>query len=338
MPDGREAVLVRFASPAGLIAEATNYGVKLVSLRVPDRQGDLADIVLGYPSLDGYLHGHRFFGANCGRVAGRIAQAEFTLDEKKHTLTANENKHHLHGGVEGFDSVLWDVVERTDAVCFHLHSDDGAEGYPGNLDVEICYSWRDDKTLLIEYTAMTDAATPVNIAHHSYFNLTGEAFGSIGHHSVKIFSDRVLDVDNEMIPTGNIAHVDGTPLDLRAPVTIGGCIDADSAALRIAGGFDQCFILQREGEGLVPAAVVYDPFSGRRMDVFTTHPCLVFYSGNFCDGVLPGKSGVVAGRRSALCLEPQGYTDAPNHPEFPSVILEPGMTYRHQNAYLFSTY
>jgi aldose 1-epimerase len=323
----------------GVTAKATNYGALLTSLSVPDRTGKSADVVLGFSDLQGYLAGHPYFGANVGRVGNRVAKGRFTLDGKEYKLATNNGPNSLHGGVKGFDKVVWaakaEVVDGNPTVRFTYRSPDGEEGYPGNLTATVTYTLTDKNELRVDYSATTDKATPVNIAHHSYFNLAGPTSADVLGHEVTIFADRYTPVDETLIPTGKLDPVSGTPLDFTTPHTIGeriGQLKGDPV------GYDHNYVL-RSGGSKTPelAARVYEPKSGRVLEVLTTEPGLQFYTGNFLDGTLKGKEGITYKKHAGFCLEAQHFPDAVNHPEFPSTILRPGQTYRQTTIYRFST-
>jgi aldose 1-epimerase len=337
MPDEKEARLITISGKDGFSASITNYGAKLVSLMVPDKDGNIKDIVLGYNSVEDYIKGQRFIGSNPGRVSGRIGNSSFTLQGKTYHLPENENGNHLHGGIKGFDSVLWEYKIKDEKVLFTYFSPDGEEGYPGNLKTQIEYEWNHENELLISYTAETDQDTPVCITHHSYFNLTGEDYEKIGHHIVQINAGKYLETDQELLPTGVLLAVDGTALDLRKPQEISKGLLSSDECITSVGGFDHCYVLDDQTTDMKLAAIVKDPLTRRKMKVFSTYPCLVFYSGNGCNGLIPGKSGKIAGDKSAFCLEPQLYTNAVNLKEFPSIILSPGQQYHHHISYKFST-
>jgi aldose 1-epimerase len=337
MPDGRETILITMKSNDGASVSITNYGAKLVSLMVPDKNGNINDIVLGYNSVGDYINGQRFFGSNPGRVSGRISNSCFILHGKTYQLTKNENGNHLHGGRKGFDSVLWDYKIHDEKVSFTYFSPDGEEGYPGNLTTQIDYNWKNGNELLITFIAETDQDTPVCLTHHSYFNLTREDYEKIGHHVIQINAGNYLETNRELLPTGVILPVVGTSLDLRKPKKIENGLISSDQCIASVGGYDHCYVLDDQSTQMKLAAIVSDPISGRKMEVFSTYPCIVFYSGNGCNGLLPGKSGKIAGDKSAFCLEPQLYTNSVNLKEFPSIILIPGQTYNHQISYKFST-
>jgi aldose 1-epimerase len=336
LPDGRAVELLEIVNAQGLRARVTNYGAILVSLEVPDRNGSLADVTLGYDSLESWLVNPNYFGATIGRFGNRIADGKFSLNGKEYTLAANERgRCHLHGGCVGFDKRLWKtrlVDERT--VEFSLHSPDGDEGYPGNLDVTVSYSLTDDNELIWSARAVTDADTPVNLVHHTYWNLSGTPELPVHGHQLMLDAPFYLPT-NEGIPTGEIASVADTPLDFTVPHAIGERIDAEFAPLSSCGGYDHCWVL-REGEGVRSAGRLIDPESGRCMEIRTDQPGVQVYTGNFIDGSLHGKGGVSYGRRSGVCLEAQRFPDSPNQPGFPSCILRPGDVYQHTLIHAFS--
>jgi aldose 1-epimerase len=313
------------------------YGATIVSLETPDRDGRLGDVVLGYPSLDGYLAASPYFGAVVGRYGNRIAGARFTLDGTTYRLAANDGPNHLHGGVQGFDKVLWAgdtaTTDSTAAVTFAYSSSAGEEGYPGTLTVAVRYTLGNDDALRVDYQATTDAATPVNLTQHSYFNLAGA--GEILGHVLTVAADRYTPVDSTLIPTGALAPVDGTPFDFRTPTAIGARIDLDHEQLRRGRGYDHNWVLNRTDSGLALAARVTEPTSGRTLTISTTEPGIQFYSGNFLDGSIRGKDGRRYVHRSGFCLETQHYPDSPNQPGFPSTILRPGATYRSTTVFAF---
>jgi aldose 1-epimerase len=343
MGDGREVKIFTLTNAHGMTARVTEYGAILVGLTAPDRQGHLADVTLGYDTLAGWLTSPSYFGATVGRFGNRIAHGKFTLDGQAYTLATNNSPGgipcHLHGGVKGFDKVLWhgEPVLKTDArgVAFTYTSKDGEEGYPGTLQVKVTYWLTDADELIWEAKATTDKPTVINLAHHTYWNLTGDPTKSINDHELMLAADRYLPTDPGLIPTGVEAPVAGTPMDFRTPTAIGARVDADFEALKFGGGYDHCWVL-RAGQGVRLAAVVKDPASGRTMEVLTDQPGIQFYGGNFLDGTVAGKGGVKYQRRTGLCLETENYPDAPNHPEFPSAVLRPGETYHHTMVVRFS--
>jgi len=332
-PEGVAVELYTLTNENGLRARIMTYGAIVVSLEVPDRDGNLADITLGYDALDGYIANNPYFGAIVGRYGNRIAKGSFTLDGVPYQLATNDGENHLHGGMRGYDKVVWNAepVETDDAVGLKLTylSPDGDEGYPGNLSCEVTYLLTNDDELKVSYVATTDKATPVNLTHHSYFNLTGCARDILGHELI-INADRYTPVDAGLIPTGELAAVAGTPMDFTSPKAIGAEID------QVPGGYDHNYVLNKEDGGMSLAARVYEPDSGRVMEIYTTEPGIQFYSGNFLDGSITGKSGIVYGKYYGFCLETQHFPDSPNKPDFPSTILRPGETYRHETVHKFS--
>ena len=337
LPDGRAVELFTLTNAHGVRVRAMTYGATIVSLETPDRDGRLGDVVLGYPSLDGYLAASPYFGAVVGRYGNRIAGARFTLDGTTYRLAANDGPNHLHGGVQGFDKVLWAgdtaSTDSTVAVTFAYSSPAGEEGYPGTLTVAVRYTLGNDDALRVDYQATTDAATPVNLTQHSYFNLAGA--GEILGHVLTVAADRYTPVDSTLIPTGALAPVDGTPFDFRTPTAIGARIDLDHEQLRRGRGYDHNWVLNRTDSGLALAARVTEPTSGRTLTISTTEPGIQFYSGNFLDGSIRGKDGRRYAHRSGFCLETQHYPDSPNQPGFPSTILRPGATYRSTTVFAF---
>jgi aldose 1-epimerase len=339
MADGAQVEVFTLTNARGVEVKAITYGGIIQSLRVPDRSGRLGDIVLGFDSLDGYLKDHPFFGAIVGRYGNRIGKAQFTLNGQTYKLAANNGPNHLHGGVKGFDKVLWtgQVVEdkRGAAVAFSRTSPDAEEGYPGNLKVRVTYVLTDDNSLLVDYEATTDKATPVNLTQHSYFNLAGEGTGDILGHELTINADRYTPVDGTLIPTGELAPVAGTPFDFRKAVAIGARINDKNPQLANGKGYDHNWVLNRKGAGMQLAARVKEPKTGRTLEIQTTEPGIQFYAGNFLDGSIKGKGGHVYAHRTGFCLETQHYPDSPNQPKFPSTILQPGQTYRTSTVFKF---
>jgi aldose 1-epimerase len=338
-PDGRTVELFTLTNAHGIEVRAMTYGATIVSIKTPDRDGHLGDIALGFDSLSGYLTESPYFGAVVGRYGNRIAKGRFTLDGTIYHLATNNGPNHLHGGVKGFDKEVWTGVPfQSDSgvgVAFSYTSPDGDEGYPGTLSAHVRYTLTDDDQLIVNYEATTDKATPLNLTQHTYFNLTGNASRDILDHVIQIDADSMTPVDSTLIPTGVIAPVAGTPFDFRTPTAIGARIGQDNEQLKFAGGYDHNFVLRRSGPGLVPAAHVVEPTSGRTLDVLTTQPGLQFYSGNFLDGTITGKGGQVYGHRFGFCLETQHYPDSPNHPDFPSTILRPGEEYQSTTVFRF---
>jgi len=337
---GAPVELFTLVNRQGMSAAIANYGAIVVALRVPDRRGQVDDVVLGHDSLDGYLKDNRpYFGAMVGRCANRIARGELPLDGKIYPLACNDGPNHLHGGRRGFDKVVWSArpVEGTHRAGVELRyqSVDGEEGYPGALSAMVTYELTDEGELVIESTATTDAPTVCNLAHHGYFRLDRPARRDVLGHQVWIDAERFLPVGPGLIPTGELRPVAGTPMDFRSSVAIGARIDAGDEQLALAGGYDHTWVLDRGGGGLFRAAWVLAPESGRTLEVLTTEPGLQLYSGNFLDGSIVGKGGEAYGRRAGLCLETQGFPDAPHQPGFPSVVLRPGEIYRTKTVYRF---
>ena len=339
MPDGTTIESFTLANGRGIEVRAITYGAIITSLETPDRQGQPGDIVLGFDALDGYLKDPPYFGAIIGRYGNRIAKGRFTLDDESYALATNNGENHLHGGVRGFDKVVWDAApfenQRGVGVTFRHTSPDGDEGYPGTLAVEVTYTLTSQDELVVDYRATTDKATPINLTQHSYFNLAGDGAGDILGHVLQLDASRYTPVDAGLIPTGAIAPVEGTPFDFRAPTAIGDRIGADHEQLTLGGGYDHNFVLDRTSDGLVHAARVVEPTTGRTLDVMTTEPGIQFYSGNFLDGTITGKGGHVYGHRNGFCLETQHYPDSPNQPAFSSTILRPGEEYRSQTVFRF---
>jgi aldose 1-epimerase len=342
LADGREVRIFTLTNAKGMTAKVTEYGAILVGLTAPDRTGRMADITLGYDTLAGWLTSRSYFGASVGRFGNRIAHGKFTLDGKAYTLATNNDPGgipcHLHGGIKGFDKVLWKgeplLKKGAQGVAFTHVSKDGEEGYPGTLKTKVTYWLTDANELIWEAEATTDKPTIINLAHHTYWNLTGDPTKSINDHELMLVADTYLPTDAGLIPTGEKARVDGTPMDFRTPMRVGARVDADFEALKFGGGYDHCWVL-RDGKGVRLAAVVKDPASGRVMEVFTDKPGIQFYGGNFLDGSVTGKGGVKYARRTGLCLETENFPDAPNQPEFPSAVLRPGETYRHTMIHRF---
>lgn len=350
LPDGRAATLYTLEVPGGWRATITDYGAILTSFRVPSRtpaDGGPVDVVLGFDSLDGYLKGHPYFGAICGRVGNRIAGGRFELDGKSYRLATNNGANHLHGGVTGFDKKLWKGTPRlTDlgpAVDFETVSPDGDEGYPGRLTAKVTYTLTRDGELWVQVTATTDAPTLVNLVHHSYWNLAGQQAQSIRDHELAVMADRYVPVDDAGIPTGQLAAVAETPFDLRPErpaVRLGGPFDRLPArpAAGNPGGIDHTFVIRdwKPDGALRPAAVLRDPGSGRTLTVLSDQPGIQVYTGNFLDGTLTGKDGATYAKQAAICLETQTFPDTAHHPEWPSQRLDPGQTYRHTMVHRFT--
>jgi aldose 1-epimerase len=341
--DGRPVDLYTLTNSKGMEVRAMTYGGIIVSLRVPDKNGKMADVVLGHDNLDGYLVNPPYFGAIVGRYANRIANGTFTLDGAKYTLPKNDGPNTLHGGLTGFNKVIWEASEFKNkkgvGVAFSYLSKDGEEGFPGNLTVKVSYTLTDENQLMLDYAATTDKATPINLSQHSYFNLAGEGSGDILGHELTLNADRFTPVDKTLISTGELRAVQGTPLDFSKPTTIGARINDPYEQLVVGRGYDHNFVINRKDSdnGLTLAARAHEPTSGRILEVFTTQPAVQFYSGNFLDGTIVGKQGHAYKQRTGFCLETQHYPDSPNHPDFPSTILRPGKTFHSQTVFKFST-
>jgi aldose 1-epimerase len=341
LPDGTPVDVLTLTNARGLEVRAITYGGIVLSMRVPDRAGRFDDIVLGHDDLSGYLGSSAYFGAIVGRYANRIARGRFTLDGAVHRLTVNDGPHHLHGGVRGFDKVVWQASESregTATVTFRHASPRGDQGYPGALSAQVSYTLTGRDELVFDYAASADAATPVNLSHHCYFNLAGAAgvaSADVLDHELTLFADAFTPVDETLIPLAAAAPVDGTPFDFRRRSAIGARIDADDVQLAHGLGYDHNFVLRRPGPGLVHAARLFEPTSGRQLDVHTTEPGLQLYTGNRLDGTVRGKGGRTYGRHAGLCLETQHFPDSPNHPDFPSTILRPGEEYRSRTILTF---
>ncbi|MDP2933749.1 MAG: aldose epimerase family protein [bacterium] len=327
--------LFTLRNPNGMVVEITNYGGIVTSIKVPDRQGNLADVVLGFDSPAQYLTNSPYFGAIVGRYGNRIAKGRFTLDGVEYKLATNNGANHLHGGVNGFDKVFWDVASATSQTLELTYtSKDGEEGYPGTLVVKVTYTLTANNELKIEYHAITDKPTMVNLTSHSYFNLAGEGRGDILGHQMMINADHFTPADEGLIPTGELTTVEGTPFDFREPCALGARINAADEQLVRGGGYDHNFVINRALDGLMLAARVVEPCNGRMMEVFTTEPGVQLYTGNFLDGSVGGK---VYKKRYGFCLETQHFPDSPNQPNFPTTVLREGEEYRSTTVYRFTT-
>lgn len=342
--EGEAVDLFTLARPDGFAVDVATWGGTVTSLRVPDRQGRLGDVVLGFGALDGHLGAHPYFGATIGRFGNRIAGGRFTLEGREYALACNDGANHLHGGARGFDRHIWSAETRRDAaggsVVLRRMSSDGEEGYPGNLDCTVVYTLTEAGALRIDYEACADRPTLANLTHHSYFNLGGETAWDVLGHVLRIDADAYLPVDEGLIPTGEQRSVLGTAFDFRRPISIGSRIGARDEQLLRGKGYDHNFILNggdADAPSLRLAARVFEPMSGRAMEVFTTEPGLQLYAGGALDGSCVGKGGRAYGPHAGLCLETQGFPDAPNHPDFPSARLDPGETRRSTTIYRFTT-
>ena len=338
--DGKQTELYTLTN-GNLTMQVTNFGARVVTLWAPDRNGEMADIVLGYQNIDRYINngGERFLGSVVGRVANRIGAGTFTLDGKQYHTPKNNNGQTLHGGDKGLDMVVWDVVEVADNyLVLNYIAADGQDGFPGNLNITMTYTLTENNEFKVEYSASTDSKTVVNLSHHSFFNLKGEAGGTITDHILQIDADYITPTDIYLIPTGELMAVESTPFDFREAHTIGDNIDADNEQLKNGRGYDMNWVLSREDNGeVVRVMSLYEPASGRAMDVLTDQIALQFYSGNFFDGSYEGKYGKPLAFRESVVFETQRYPDAPNHSNFPSIELTPEQCYRHTCVYRFYT-
>ena len=338
--DGKKVDLYTLCN-GDLTMQVTNFGGRVVSLWAPDREGKKADVVLGFENLDRYVNntGERFLGAPVGRVANRIGYGKFTLEGKEYNTPLNNNGHTLHGGLKGIDMLVWDVVEvKPESITLHLLLPDGTDGFPGNLDITMKYALSAENEFVVTYSATTDAPTLCNMSHHSFFNLKGEAGGTILDHVLTLKADRITPTDALLIPTGEIRSVEGTPFDFRQPIAIGDRIEAQDEQLINGKGYDMNWVLERENNGQIETiATLYEPASGRCMDIATDQVAIQFYSGNFFDGTSNGKYGKPLAFRESVALETQKYPDAPNHENFPSIVLKPGEEYTHTCIYKFYT-
>ena len=335
LPDGTSVESYTLTNNRGIEARLMTYGATLVSLRLPDRSGKFDDVVLGYDSLDGYVKNSPYFGSIVGRYGNRIAKGRFTLKGVTYELATNNGPNHLHGGVKGYDKVVWKAEPLREAnavgVKFSYLSKDGEEGYPGNLAITVTYRLTNADELRIDYEAVTDKATPVNLTHHSYWSFAGQGSRDILGHELEIEADKYTVVDEGLIPTGELRAVKGTPMDFTTPHAIGERI------AQVPGGYDHNYVLRSGGGAMALAARVYEPTTGRTMEITTTEPGIQFYSGNFLDGTITGKGGRVYQKHYGFCLETQHFPDSPNHPDFPSTILAPGQTYRTTTVHRFFT-
>ncbi|MCM8568297.1 galactose mutarotase [Gramella jeungdoensis] len=340
--DGKKTSFYTISNENGIEASFTNYGQRLISLWVPDRNGSFEDIVLGFSSLEEYQNAkEKYFGATIGRYGNRISKGKFEIDGKGYDLVTNNGENHLHGGIKGFHNVVWDAEQTaSNKLIFTRSSPHMEEGYPGNLEVKVEYTLTDQNELKIEYFATTDKKTVVNLTHHSFFNLEGAGSGSINDHLLMINADRFTPVDQGLIPTGELRSVEGTPFDFTSLKPIGRDIEQENRQLEYGHGYDHNFVLNAEPtneEGLRLAAKVIEPDSGRKMEVYTNEPGLQFYGGNFLDGKTKGKDGKAYDYRGAFCLETQHFPNSPNQPDFPETLLEPGEEYHSVCVYKFGT-
>ncbi len=338
--DGKAVEIYTLTNSKGSEAQIITYGGTVVSLRVPDKSGKLADVVLGFDSVAGYEKHTAYMGALIGRYGNRIAKGRFTLNGNTYGLAINNGENHLHGGPKGYDKVVWTARPSTNANGANLEltylSRDGEEGYPGNLSIRVIYSLTEKNELKIAYSATTDKDTVVNLTHHSYFNLAGAGNGDILGHELTLNAGKFTPTDSGSIPTGELRDVKGTPFDFTRSTAIGARINQDDQQLKFGQGYDHNYVLNKTGKGLSLAATVYEPQSGRVMEVFTTEPGMQLYSGNFLDGSVAGKSGQSYLKNTGFCLESQHYPDSPNKPKFPSTTLKKGQRYSTTTIYKFS--
>jgi len=340
-PDGVAVERYTLKNPKGVEIGVITYGARVTHILVPDRSGAMANVTLGFDTLDGYLKDNPYFGAIVGRYGNRIAKGKFTLNGKTYTLAVNNGPNALHGGLRGFDKRVWAAramtgINGAPSVELTYVSKDGEEGYPGTLTAKVTYTLTSDSALRIDYELTTDKDTVANVTNHAYFNLAGQGNGDILGHQIEINADRFTPVDAGLIPTGELKPVAGTPFDFRKMTAIGARIEADDPQIKLGGGYDHNFVLNGEAGTLRQAVRVTEPTSGRSMEVLTTEPGVQFYTGNFLDGTITGAGGKVYKRRFGFCLETQHYPDSPNHPAFPSVVVKPGQPYKSTTVYRFS--
>lgn len=340
LANGDTVVRYTLTNQSGMQVKILNYGGIIQSLDVPDKDGHMGDVVLGFDSLDQYVTQSPYFGALVGRFGNRIAHGAFRLNDSTYHLYLNDGPNSLHGGKIGFDKKIWDVTpfttDSTEGLKLHYLSPDGEEGYPGNLDVHVTYTLSNDNALRIDYEATTDKPTVLNLTNHAYYNLS-DGKGTALDQVLMLNADQYVPVDSTAIPTGPLATVEGTPMDFRKPTAVGARIHDDFAQLKLAhGGYDHCWVLNTHGDLSQVAASVYDPANGRLMEVYTTEPGIQFYSGNFLDSTLHGKNGNVYPKHACIVLETEHYPDSPNEPSYPSTVLNPGDTYHSSSIYKFS--
>ena len=339
--DGEKVDAYTLTSPTGSSVTILNYGGTITELKVPDLRGKISDVTLGLDSIEKYETQSPYFGAIIGRVGNRIAKGRFTLNGVEYKLAVNNGENHLHGGIKGFDKVIWagnELKMKTGpALVLDYISNDGEEGYPGKLTVRVIYTLTNNNELKIDYSATTDKDTVINLTHHSYFNLAGEGNGDILNTRVTINADRFVPTDAGSIPLGELRKVSGTPFDFLTPHAIGERINQDDEQIKFGSGYDHTWVINGRPGVMRFAATAYEPTSGRVMQVWTTEPGMQFYTGNFLDGTLTGKAGKLYPRRSGFCFETQHYPDSPNHPSFPTTTLKKGTTYRSTTIYRFSS-
>ena len=340
MPDSTAVEQYVLKNANGVEMSVITFGGRITSLKVPNRNGDFENVVLGFDNLDDYLKDNPFFGALIGRFGNRIAKGKFSLNGEEYTLANNDGSNHLHGGVDGYDRVVWTAEpiedDKNPGLKLTYLSKDGEEGYPGNLNITVVYTLTDDNTLEVDYEATTDKATVINLTQHAYFNLTGDFSKDILSHELVINADAFLPVDGTLIPTGEIRKVNGTPFDFTSAKIVGKEINAENEQLKLGRGYDHCWVLNGDKGTLRMAASAYDKNSGRLLEIFSTEPGIQFYAGNFLDGTLPMPNGGTYAHRTGFCLETQHYPDSPNQKDFPSVVLNPGETYKTKTTFKFS--
>ena len=340
LSDGRDTTIFTFRNKKGAAVSVTDLGAALVSIVVPDKNKAMADVLLGHDDAQGYVDDRSYLGFIVGRYGNRIAKGKFSLDGRSYQLEINDGENHLHGGSRGFHTKLWkstvNANSPAESVTMRCISPDGDEGYPGKVVLDVTYSWNDNEELTIDYTGTTDAPTILNPTSHGYFNLTGDPRNKILDHELMIAADQFTPAGPGRIPTGESQMVEGTPLDFRSPKRISSGINDAYDQLQMARGYDHNWVIRNHDKTVRRAATVYEPKSGRFMEVLTDQPGVQFYTGNFLDGSLKGKGGIAYGYRSGLCLETQHFPDSPNQPRFPSVVLRPGETYRQTTKYRFS--
>jgi len=337
MYKGKEVNLFTLTNSNGNVLKLSSFGARIIWIEVPDRNGNKENVTFGFDTFDGMINGDPYFGSVVGRYANRIAKGKFTLDGVEYTLALNNGPNSLHGGPGGWHSVVWNGEEvrnsQSPAVKFTYHSPDMEEGYPGNMHVEVTYTWTDKDEIIIDYLCTTDKKTVLNITNHAYFNLQGAGNGDILGHELMINASRIVAVDSTLIPTGELRPVEGTPFDFRTPHTVGERIEEDYDQLKLGKGYDHTFVLDNVNDVI---ATVFDPSTGRFMEVFTDQPGVQFYCGNFLNGTLTGHGGKPYIYRSGLCLETGHYPDSPNHPDFPTTVINPGETFKSRTIYRFS--
>ena len=338
--DGQAVDLYTLKNKSGMEVAITNYGGTIVSIKVPDRNGKMDDVVLGYDKIEDYQAGKAYFGAIIGRYGNRIAHGKFSIGQNTYTLAKNNGENTLHGGIAGFNAKVWDAKDVSgpadEALELTYLSKDGEEGFPGNLSVKVVYTLSEQDGLNIDYTATTDKETVANLTNHAYFNLAGQGNGDVLQTELQLHADRFTPVDSGLIPTGELRKGKGTPFDFSTPTAIGARIDQDEEQLKLGKGYDHCFVLNSKTHALALAARAVDPKSGRVLEVLTTEPGIQLYTGNFLDGSGTGKGGKPYQRRTAFCLETQHFPDSPNHPKFPTTLLKPGGRYHTTTVYRFS--